>query len=217
MPFPHASDALLSSFDVDRIAPEALLFQTGYLTIADEARRDSSPLYRLGYPNREVRQGLNESLLDALAPDWRRSNGDAAALRRRLGAKDWTGVEALCRRLLAGIPHDWHRRNEIAGYEGYWSSVFYAWFQASLDGVAVEDTTSRGRVDLSVRLAEDIYLFEFKVAERSDTGAALAQLRARGYADKYRAPGRAVHLIGVEISAETRDIAAFDAVTCPER
>ena len=40
--------------------------------------------------------------------------------------------------------------------------------------------------------------------------AALAQLRARRYADKYRAPGRAVHLIGVEIGAEQRDLAAFD-------
>ena len=213
----HASEALLSSFDVDHIAPEALLFQTGYLTIADEERLGSSLRYRLCYPNREVRQGLNESLLDALAPNWRRSAGDAGALRRLLAAKDWTGVEALCRRLLAGIPHDWHRRNEIARYEGYWSSVFYAWFQASLDSVAVEDATSRGRVDLSVRLAEDVYLFEFKVAERSVPGAALEQLRARGYANKYRAPGRAVHLIGVEVSADSRDVAAFDAVTCPER
>ena len=32
-----------------------------------------------------------------------------------------------------------------------------------------------------------------------------------------RAPGRAVHLIGVEISAESREVAAFEAVTCPER
>ena len=32
----HASEALLSSFDVDHIAVEALLFQTGYLTIAAE-------------------------------------------------------------------------------------------------------------------------------------------------------------------------------------
>ena len=213
----HASEALLSSFDIDRIAPEALLFQTGYLTIANAEELDGAPQYRLGYPNREVRRGLNESLLDALAPNWRRAAGDAGALRRLLAADDSTGLEALCRRLLAGIPHDWHRRNEIARYEGYWSSVFYAWFQASLDRVAAEDATSHGRLDLAVRLGAAVYLFEFKVAERSDPGTALAPLQARGYADKYRAPGRAVHLIGVEISAETRDIAAFDAVTCPER
>ena len=126
------------------MAPEALLFQTGYLTIVDSERRDGRRLYRLGYPNREVRRGLNESLLDALAPSWRTTE-DAGALRRLLAAADWPGVEALFRRLLAGIPHDWHRRNEIARYEGYWTSVFYAWFQAALDGVTVEEATSRGR------------------------------------------------------------------------
>ena len=88
--------------------------------------------------------------------------------------------------------------------------MFYAWFRASLDDLAVEDATSRGRLDMAVRLEENVYLFEFKVAERSEEGAALAQLQARRYADKYRAPGRMVHLIGVEISAERRDITAFD-------
>ena len=205
----HADAALLSTFDVDAMPAEALLFQTGYLTIVDEERRDGRTLYRLAYPNREVRRGMSESLLDALAPNWR-SAGDAGALRRLLAAQDWTGVETLFRRLLAGIPHDWHRRNDIAHYEGYWSSVFYAWFRASLDDLAVEDATSRGRLDMAVRLEENVYLFEFKVAERSEEGAALAQLQARRYADKYRAPGRMVHLIGVEISAGRRDITAFD-------
>ena len=49
------SGDLLSSFDVDDIATEALLFQTGYLTIAREDDVGGEPLYRLGYPNREVR------------------------------------------------------------------------------------------------------------------------------------------------------------------
>ena len=211
----HASAALLSAFDVDAVAPEALLFQTGYLTIMDEQRCDGRPLYRLGYPNREVRRGLNESLLHALAPNWR-TLGDGAALRRALAAADWAGLETLFRRLLAGIPHDWHRRSDIARYEGYWSSVFYAWFQASMDGVAVEDATSRGRLDMAVRLGEQVFLFEFKVAERSERGSALAQLQARRYADKHRAPGRTVHLVGVEISAESRDLVAFETVACPD-
>ena len=221
----HANAALLSAFDVDAVSTEALLFQTGYLTIAEEEKDpDGLPLYQLGYPNREVRRGLNESLLDALAPRWR-SAGSGAALRRVLAAADWSGLEALFRKLLAGIPHDWHRRNEVARYEGYWSSVFYAWFQASVDGVTVEDATSRGRLDLAVVMGGAAFLFEFKVAERTarssrpggasadrprPENAALAQLRARRYADKYRAPGRAVHLIGVEISAAERDVAAFD-------
>ena len=213
----YADEALLSTFDVDAIAPEALLFQTGYLTIVDaDEDPDGCPQYRLAYPNREVRRGLNRSLLEALAPNPRRA-AEGSALRRLLAAADWAGVEALFRRLLAGIPHDWHRRNEIARYEGYWSSVFYAFFQASLDGVAVEDATSRGRLDMAVRLGNAVYLFEFKVARRAGSapgtraaGAALAQLRARRYADKHRAPGRVVHLIGVEIGAESRDIVTFE-------
>ena len=115
----------------------------------EEKDADGVPLYRLDYPNREVRRGLNRGLLDALTPNWR-SAGNGIALRRALAAADWSGLEALFRKLLAGIPHDWHRRNEVARYEGYWSSVFYAWFQASVDGVAVEDATSRGRLDLAV-------------------------------------------------------------------
>ena len=220
----HADDDLLSAFDVGSAATEALLFQTGYLTIAAEENVDGYVQYRLGYPNREVRRGLSRGLLDALAPNWR-SGGSSIALRRVLSAEDWAGLEALFRKLLAGIPHDWHRRNDIARYEGYWSSVFYAWFQASMDGVAVEDATSHGRLDMAVVLGGNAYLFEFKVAGRTAkghrgedaggdpspaNGAALAQLKARRYADKYRAPNRRVHLIGVEIGAETRNLTTFD-------
>ena len=205
----HADSALLSSFDVDHIAPEALLFQTGYLTVVEVETNGGPPRYRLGYPNREVRRGLNASLLDSLAPNWRRA-ADGGALRRLLATEDWSGLEALFRRLLAGIPHDWHRRNDIARYEGCWASVFYPFFQASVDGVSVEDAVSSGRLDLAVLSDRKACLFEFKVAERAEPGAALAQLKERRYADKHRTSSRAVHLIGVEISAERREIVAFD-------
>ena len=45
------------------IGTEALLFQTGYLTITGEEKLGGMPLYRLGYPNRVVRQSLNLVLL----------------------------------------------------------------------------------------------------------------------------------------------------------
>ena len=44
---------LLSSFDVDHIATEALLFQTGYLTITGTQQQDIDTLYKLDYPNLE--------------------------------------------------------------------------------------------------------------------------------------------------------------------
>ena len=57
----RSDDALLSRFDVRDMAPEALLlFQTGYLTIRGEERSyDGTPLYRLGYPNHEVRHAMS--------------------------------------------------------------------------------------------------------------------------------------------------------------
>ncbi len=50
---------------------------------------------------------------------------------------------------------------------------------------------------------------EFKVVELAPPGSALAQLRERGYADKYRGHGEPIHLIGVELSRETRNVTAF--------
>ena len=48
------TDDLLSKFDVGDIGTEALLFQTGYLTIAEERKLGGKTLYRLGYPNQEA-------------------------------------------------------------------------------------------------------------------------------------------------------------------
>ena len=66
-------DAMLSAFDVDAIGTEALLFQTGYLTIRDGEEFGGKTYFRLGYPNREVRQSLNETLLRHLAEDTSRT------------------------------------------------------------------------------------------------------------------------------------------------
>ena len=50
--------------------------------------------------------------------------------------------------------------------------------------VAVEESSSHGRLDMAVRTAGHVYLFEFKVAEMAPPGSALAQLQERRYADK---------------------------------
>ena len=38
----------------------------------------------------------------------------------------------------------------------------------------------------------------------------MAQLKAKGYADKYRDLDQPIHLIGVEFSRETRNLIAFE-------
>ena len=206
-----ASNALLSTFDVDYMAAEALLFQTGYLTIAEEQNLDGTIFYRLGYPNREVRQSLNEHLLQAIA--WRSPSQQIThrvRLHQLLHAADFAGLEAYFRALFAGIPYHWHTRNDIARYKGYYASVCYALFAALGVPVTVEDASASGRLDLAVRAGGRVYLFEFKVVEQAGEGAALAQLQARNYADKYRAAGEPIHFVGVEFSPDARNLSAFE-------
>ena len=207
------NEDLLSTFDVDDIATEALLFQTGYLTIHEEEDAGGEAFYRLGYPNREVRQSLNRSLLRAMAPDPSRQLTQGVRLRELLAANDFAGLEELFRAFFSAIPHDWHRRNELARYEGYYASVFYSYFAAAGLDVVVEDASSHGRVDMAVRFNRHVYLLEFKVVESMPEGAAMAQLEDRRYADKYRGRGEPVHLIAVEFSRKTRNLAAFEVAS----
>ena len=203
------SNDLLSSFDVDDIATEALLFQTGYLTLTGEENLAGESLYRLGYPNREVRQSLNRSLLRYLVRDTSRQMANSRQLYRMLAGSDFAGLEALFRAFFASIPYEWYTRKDIASYEGYYASVFYSWFAASGLDVTVEDSSSHGRLDMAVRFNDNVYLFEFKVVEMEPEGAAMAQLKERRYADKYRGLGLPIHLVAVEFSSETRNLAAF--------
>ncbi len=207
------SSDLLSTFDVDDIATEALLFQTGYLTITGEENLGGKFFYRLGYPNREVRQSLNESLLVYLVKDPSRQMENSVQLYRLLGTNDFASLETLFHAFFASIPYEWYTNNDIANFEGYYASVFYSYFAALGLDITVEDSSSHGRVDMAVHFNDHIYLFEFKVIELASEGAAMAQLQAKGYADKYRGLDQPIHLIAVEFSKNTRNITAFE-VAC---
>lgn len=65
----RASEALLSTFDVDSMSPEALLWQSGYLTFTGSRRIGARLEYSLGYPNLEVESALNDALLKGLMGD----------------------------------------------------------------------------------------------------------------------------------------------------
>ena len=140
-----ASEKLLGTFDVGRIATEALLFQTGYLTVAGLETENGREFYRLGYPNREVRESLNESLLDYLTGDAWRPEEHLGPLRRILREGDFAGLEERIRALFAAIPHDWYRRNNIDRFEGHYASVMYAYFASLGQDVRAEESGSGGR------------------------------------------------------------------------
>ena len=154
--------------------------------------------------------GSPKFLIDTLLPDAARRRADDAPLRELLAANDFAGLEAFFRTVFAGVPHQWHVRNDIREYEGYYASVVYSCFAAQGFDLVPEESSSTGRADMVVRFDGGVYVFEFKSVGKGASGRALAQIKERGYADKYRHLGRPVHLIGVEFSREDRNIAAFE-------
>jgi hypothetical protein len=209
-----AHEKLLSTFDVGNIPPEALLFQTGYLTIRDSRE----PLlgnwvYTLGYPNREVESSLNMALLTGYGLSEQHALTTRLALIELLQTRNLAGMESLFHALFAGIPHDWYRKNQLASFEGYYASIFYSYFAALGLDIRLEDTTNHGRIDMAVLFNGEVLLFEFKVVELAPQGRALQQIKDKGYADKYRARGEPIHLIGVEFSRDSRNVVGFDVET----
>ena len=205
-----AAEALLSVFDVEQISTEALLFQTGYLTIDSVRQLGSMTQFTLRYPNHEVRSSLNEAMLYALTAQSSEYATQAGYLYDLLMENNFVQMQTLFTSFFASIPHDWYRNNPIAQYEGYYASVFYSYFAALGLDIILEDTTNQGRIDMTVNFNQQVYLFEFKVVELVPQGKALQQLKDRGYADKYRSLGQPIHLIGVEFSKDNRSVVGFE-------
>ncbi len=208
------SEALLSSFDVDDIATEALMFQAGYLTIRAVQRMGVQQRYIMGYPNREVESSLNEVMLRRYTNTASVAVQQGSRLYELLMINDFKGLEQLFTAFYASIPNDWYRNNPIAQFEGYYASVFYSYFASIGLDIRLEDVTNRGRIDMTVLFNNHIYIIEFKVVETEPEGKAMVQLKARNYAEKYQAHQQPIHLMGVEFSKEAKGVVGFEVELC---
>ena len=206
-----ATEQLLGSFDVGLIEIETILFQTGYLTIQNTQQLGNLTLYRLGFPNLEVKMSFADSISAYLVSHRSAYEKQKVSLYQALAEGRPEHIKTVFQSLFAAIPHDWYRKNRLAEYEGYYASIFYCYFAALGVAVTAEDTTNHGRVDMAVRLEERVYLFEFKVVDLDPTpGAALEQIREKGYADKYRATAKEIYRIGIEFDRNERNIVRFE-------
>ena len=207
----QTTEIMMSSFDVDEIDLETLLFQTGYLTIKDHKTILNNTVFRFGYPNAEVKTSFTAYLLNYLTQSRKDSERNKYALYQALLAPDFEKVREVFHSFFASIPHDWYRKNQIAKYEGYYASVFYCYFTALGLDVTAEDVTNHGRIDLTVKLERRVFILEFKVVDR-DTGknSALEQIKEKAYHEKYRAEADELYLIGVEFNCKDRNIVRFE-------
>jgi len=204
-----ASENLLSSFDVDFIEPEVLLFQAGYLTIRRFEPTLKGPVYYLGYPNKEVRVALNESLVRYYTQQGGSIERLGHRVRKAFDAGKVEEFGEILKNLFASIPYEWYRRNNLSEYEGYYASVVYSFLAGTGLDLVAEDYTSRGRIDLVVRVDEKVYIIEFKVMD-GDKARALEELKKKGYEGKYRGRVSEIYLVGIEFDPEERNIKTFE-------
>ncbi|MFK5952904.1 MAG: PD-(D/E)XK nuclease domain-containing protein [Desulfobacterium sp.] len=211
----RASEKILGSFDVDRLEIETLLFQTGCLTIRETRHMGGMRWFQLGYPNQEVRQSLTDYILSFLTDTTVAQENNKFNLYEALIANNFDALKQTLQGVFSSIPHDWYRRNQgqLRGLLRLHCLLLFC--RPGPGCVCVEDSSSHGRIDMTVKLGKHIYIFEFKIVELLAQGRALRQIKDKGYADKYRTPGTTIHLIGVEFSSGISNRVAISSSECP--
>jgi len=196
------TEDMLDTFEIEKIEPEPLLFQTGYLTVKEASDVAGSPVYILDIPNYEVRDAFSMQMVSALT-----ECGDIKAGRAKmqigaaLESGDLQKMLDILRGLFASIPYELHVKQEA-----YYHSIFYAVMTLLGFDMDAEVSVSRGRVDAILELEDKIYIMEFKYvncpAEASADDKkrlfdsvlndAMIQINEKGYCDKYRGSGKTV-------------------------
>ena len=88
--------------------------------------------------------------------------------------------------------------------ERHYQVIIYLIFKLMGQFTQAEVHSSRGRADAVVKTPKFVYVFEFKL--KGTAGQALQQIEEKGYALPYAAEGRQVIKVGVEFSAEKRNV-----------
>ena len=204
----------LSKFDIEDIGMEALLFQTGYLTITAEESRGPRTLYTLDYPNFEVLQSLNDGLLGYITGPENGFANQGDDLGHLLATNDFDGFADQLRAFFAGIPFQWQTTKGPARYKAWYAGMLYACFRTIGLDLRVEGSSGRGRADMVVLHGGQVFVFEFKMAAGggdSDAAAlaAIQQIQEKGYAGKYRSRGEPIHMLGVAFDPASRNLATI--------
>jgi hypothetical protein len=199
------SHSVLESFDIENIELEALLFQTGYITIKDSYELDGSRRFVMSYPNREVRESFTENLMQFFS---RQSvshiTRTADQLTAFLNQDQLDDFFEEIKAVFAAIPYDLSKNQN----EGYFHSLFYLCLRLLGASIACEIETNRGRLDAVLTTQKKIYILEFKIGKAE---TALTQIRDKGYAEKYQRRGKPITLIGIGFDSTHRNIAAWQA------
>ncbi len=205
----EVTDTILDSFDVDTIELEALLWQTGYLTIINKTQDVFGVKYTLGIPNKEIQISLNRLFITFLTTQTTEQLRHQSRLVDIFRKGDINAFEEALRQLFASIPYQNFTNNKIAEYEGYYASLIYAYFASLGLDITSEESYNKGRIDMTLKMNDNIFIFEFKVVKEA-TGNALQQIKSKKYYERYLPAKGKVFLIGIEFGKEERNILHFE-------
>jgi hypothetical protein len=194
------TETSFTTYDIDRLSLEALLFQTGYITI----HGFNGLLYSLGYPNQEVKVSFLNLLYNENVQSIDSTQRDQfVLLHKHLAQQKLDDFIFTVNAILSAIPY-----TQISGQdEAYYHTVFYLMLAASGALVFTEVLTSQGRMDMAVEFKDKVYIIELKCNQNA--GKAIRQIREKNYADKYRVSGREINLIGINFSTKKRKISGW--------
>ena len=195
--FDHSAllSTIIETSDVTGGGAELFLYQSGYLTIKGYI----NGTYLLGIPNFEVRQALNEIVLPTLAM---RKNNDLqstqAFLNVHLSLGNLPEAMKCLKALIADVPYSNKKLASMDMEERYrliLSTIFYAIGCR----VEVEKMIATGRIDMVVENTNFIYVLELKLSNNGGVDAATEQMKAKQYAEPFKADKRKVIALAIEL------------------
>ncbi len=194
----ETSADVLNSIDSTSTNPIPVIYQSGYLTIKGYDKEFGT--YSLGFPNREVEEGFVKFLLPFYAnTDAVESAFEIQKFVREVRAGD---CDAFFRRLqsfFSDTPYELVRDLEL-----HYQNVLFIVFKLVGFYVKAEYRTSAGRIDLILQTDKFVYVMEFKLNGTAEE--ALQQIEEKQYALPFEHDSRQLFKIGVNFSAEMRNI-----------
>jgi len=199
----YYTNEILNKFDLEYINLEALMFQTGYLTIKEILKIDSEEAYILNYPNKEVRQSFNRDLLFYITHEYQ--TNITSKLKIAIIQENIYEIKNQIDIFLNSISY------QILKNEYVYQAAIYGLIYSMGYNIIIEDNTSKGRIDLTILVNNSIvYIIEFKVIQNSkEKGKSLKQILQKEYYKKYLNYEK-IYLIGIELNKTKNKIVNFE-------
>ena len=198
----------IETSDVTGGGAELFLYQSGYLTIKDY----QMGVYILGFPNSEVRQALYETVLPALML---RGNGDIQSTQSGLFLALQLGnlPEAMkcLKALIADVPYS-NKKLASMDMEERYRLILSTIFNAIGCRVEVEKMIATGRIDMVVETTNFIYVLELKLSNNGGVDAATEQIKAKQYAEPFKADKRKVIALAIELDDKGKGLVDWKEV-----